>query len=143
MTIKELLKQNNIKISTISKTTGIPYTTVNEIVNGKIDIDKVQIGTGLKIAKACGLDFNKFYDICKNSIALPEISGGELLLKNKAFYLECNLPEGKKEVYLCKMNHTNAHFIKDMAEWTINSLIEEAEKEKQLLEVESWTINSI
>lgn len=143
MTIKEYLKQNNLKASTISKSTGIPYTTVSEIINGKTDIDKVQIGTGLKIAKACKLDFQVFYNICKDSYYLPEIPNGVLLLKNKAFYLECNLPGCKKEIYLCKVNSDNARFIKDMAEWTITSLLKQAEEEKQISEVESWTINSI
>ena len=143
MTIKDYLKQNGIKVSSISKSTGVPYTTVSEIVNGKTDIDKVQIGTGLKISKACNLDFQEFYGICKSSYILPEISNAELILKNKAFYLECNLPGCKKEVYLCKMNQDNVHFIKDIAEWTVASLLKKTEEEKQISEVESWTINSI
>jgi hypothetical protein len=41
------------------------------------------------------------------------------------------------------MNSDNARFIKDMAEWTIASLLKQTEEEKQISEVESWTINSI
>ena len=143
MPIKTYLKQNRLKISDISKQSGVPYTTVNEIANGKIDIDKVQIGTGLKIAAACGMDFLSFYRMCRKSDPLPDISGGVILKKNKSYYLHCTLPGMESEVYLCKVNPVNTRFVQDMAEWTIQSMIAEKERKDQIKEVEAWTSDTI
>ena len=143
MNIKTYLKQNKLKISDISKQTGIPYTTVSEIINGKTDIDKVQIGIGLKIADACKMDFKRFYNTCKKSNSIPDVSGGRILKKNKSYYLQCSLPGFTDEIYLCKVNPVNTQFIKDMAEWTIHSVISEAKQQKSIKEVESWTNDTI
>ena len=141
--MKTYLKQNNIRISDISRQTGVPYTTVNEIINGKIDIDKVRIKTGLMIADACNMDFMTFYNTCKRSNSLPSIPNGRIIKKNKAYYLKCTLPGFDSEIYLCRINPVNTHFVKDMAEWTINSLISEAEQLKNTKEVEAWTNDTI
>ena len=112
MDIKTYLKRNKLKISDISRQAGVPYTTVNEIMNGKTDIDRVQIGTGLRIAEACRMDFMKFYDLCKKSNSIPAVSGGRILKKNKSYYLQCSLPEYDGEIYLCKVNPVNTQFIR-------------------------------
>ena len=143
MQIKKYLKQNNIKISDIAKGCGIPYTTVNEIINGKIDIDRVQIGTGLHIAQVCNLSFENFYNMCKESYTLPVIENGKIIKKNKNYYLNYSLPDSCGELYLCKVNPINTHFIKDMAEWSIHTIINENNMQKSIKEVESWKIDSI
>ncbi len=87
MQLKYYLKENRLRVSDIAKITLLPYTTVNEIINGKTDIDRVQIGTGLKIADACNLSFEEFYCMCKQSNNPPRIQNGEIMIKNKAYYL--------------------------------------------------------
>ena len=143
MQLKRYLKQNNIKISDIARRCGLPYTTVNEIINGKIDVDRVQIGTGLQIAKACNLSFEDFYKACKDSDALPSIQNGKIIKKNKAYYLKYNLLDESGELRLCKINDINTHFVKDMAEWSIQAIIRKTERQKSVKEVEAWTIDSI
>ena len=143
MQIKQYLKQKKIKISDIAKQCKIPYTTVNEIINGKIDIDRVQIGTGLLIARTCDLRFNDFYNMCKESYALPSIQKGRIVKKNKSYYLQYSLPHESGELYLCKVNPENSFFIKDMAEWTLDTVIKSSDLQKDIKEVEEWTIDSI
>ncbi len=143
MQLKAYLKQHSIKISDISREYSIPYTTVNEIINGKIDIDRVQIGTGLQIAKACHLPFDDFYDMCKRSYALPNILNGKIVKKNKAYYLQYTIDNTNGEIYLCKITPTNTHFVKDMAEWSMQAIINDNAQQKAINEVEAWTIDSI
>lgn len=143
MQLKYYLKEKNIKISDIARNCNIPYTTVNEIINGKIDIDRVQIGTGLKIAKACDLSFEEFYKACKASNTVPCIKNGKIIRKNKAYYLQYSLSDENGEIYLCKINKTNTHFVKDMAEWTINTMLLNKKQQKSANEVEAWEIDSI
>lgn len=143
MYLKSYLKQNNLKVSVISRTSGVPYTTVSEIINGKIDIDRVQIGTGMKIAEVCNLSFDEFYNMCKRSSVLPEIKEGHIRRKNKSYYLQYDFPDANGEVYLCKVNEDNTRYIKDMAEWELNDIKAEIKRRKDIAEVESWTRDSI
>ena len=142
-TIKYYLKQNKIKISDIARKYNLPYTTVSEIINGKTDIDRVQIGTGLEIANACNLSFEEFYKSCKSSNAVPCIKNGIIVRKNKAYYLQYTFPDEEGEIYLCKINEINSHFIKDMAEWSINAILLEKERQKSMDEVKAWKTDSI
>lgn len=50
MNIKVYLKTNNISIREMSAITSIPYSTLNDIVNGKVSVDECQYKTLKKIA---------------------------------------------------------------------------------------------
>lgn len=50
---QQLKKQINIQgksLYRISKDTGIPYTTINELANGKLDIDRCSLSTVYRLA---------------------------------------------------------------------------------------------
>ena len=50
MNFIKIIKDKNISMYRLSKNTGIPYTTINEIYNGKIDINKCSVDTVQKLA---------------------------------------------------------------------------------------------
>ena len=50
MTLKEILSEKKISLYQFSKETGIPYSTLSDIVNGKTNIDTCTISTMKKIA---------------------------------------------------------------------------------------------
>ena len=89
------------------------------------------------------ISFEDFYNMCKESYTLPVIENGKIIKKNKNYYLNYSLPDSCGELYLCKVNPINTHFIKDMAEWAIHTVINENDMQKSIKEVESWKIDSI
>lgn len=52
MTIQELLKNRKISIYKLSKASTVPYATVNDIVNGKAQLEKCSAETVYRLAKA-------------------------------------------------------------------------------------------
>ena len=50
MTLKQYIKENNKKISEISKESGIPYSTLSELANGKKKIGKCNAETVYNLA---------------------------------------------------------------------------------------------
>ncbi len=122
MDIKNYLKIKNIKISELSKITQIPYTTINEIVNKKVDIDRVYTGTSIKLAHACGLEFNQFYKMCKEGIETDELQDSEILIRNKKYYLKYNINGHKGLNCLFKANKENVSSVKEIAENEIRSI---------------------
>ena len=52
MIINELLKKKNISRYQLSKDSGVAMTTITDICTGKAKLDKCNVGTLYKIAKA-------------------------------------------------------------------------------------------
>ena len=50
----ELLKEKNMSIYQCSKLTGIPYTTLSELVNGKTNIENCSVSVVYKLSKVLG-----------------------------------------------------------------------------------------
>ena len=55
MTIQDALKKKDMSIYLLSKISGVPYATVNDIVNGKSQLDKCSAGTVYRLARALGV----------------------------------------------------------------------------------------
>lgn len=53
--INSLLKEKNMSRYQLSKLTGIPYTTVSDLVSGKADIRKCSVDTIYRISKVLGV----------------------------------------------------------------------------------------
>ena len=51
MTINELLREKKISKYRLSRLSGVPYTTINDICTGKTRIEKCSAETIYKIAK--------------------------------------------------------------------------------------------
>ena len=55
MNINDLLKQQNMTKYRLSKISGVPHTTVNDICNNRVRIEKCSAETLYKLAKALGV----------------------------------------------------------------------------------------
>ena len=55
MLISEQLKKQNMSKYRLSRESGVPQTTINDICNGKAELDKCSAGTLYKIAKVLGV----------------------------------------------------------------------------------------
>ena len=64
MTIKKMLKENNMSIYKLSKLAKIPYGTCNDIVNGKTKLEKSSAETVYKIAKALNVSMEEIIEPC-------------------------------------------------------------------------------
>lgn len=62
----DLLKEKNMTVYSCSKRSGIPYSTLLDIVNGKTNIEKCTIETALKLSNALGVDIE--YLLQRNSL---------------------------------------------------------------------------
>ncbi len=53
--IQELISQKNLSMYRVSKNSGIPYTTINDICSGKTQLEKCSAETVYKLAKELGV----------------------------------------------------------------------------------------
>lgn len=78
MRLKQYIQENNLKISRVAKESGIPYSTVSELINGKKTINKCTADTVYSLARYLGTtmeellvgengnDFSNKFSLSKN-----------------------------------------------------------------------------
>ena len=64
MTIQDALKQKNMSIYRLAKTSKVPYATVNDICNGKVQLEKCNAETIYRIAQALDVSMEELLAPC-------------------------------------------------------------------------------
>lgn len=64
MTIQDALKEKNMSIYRLAKTSGIPYATVNDICNGKAQLEKCSAESIYRIAHALDVSMEELLAPC-------------------------------------------------------------------------------
>ena len=59
--IKDLIKEKDFSISDLSVLSGVPYSTVHDLVSGKKDIRNCSMNVGYKIAKVLDVSMEQLY----------------------------------------------------------------------------------
>ncbi|MBR6384140.1 MAG: helix-turn-helix transcriptional regulator [Lachnospiraceae bacterium] len=129
MDIKNLIKSKKFDIKSLSEKSGIPYSTLNDFVNGKTSIYKMQYGYVKSISETLEIEIEELEEISEEEKIYSEY--GEIIVKNKSFYLKC--PLQKEPRYLCKVNSFNKDYVQTLAEWEYDYL-QKCELEKQWID---------
>ncbi len=88
MIINDLLSAKNISKYRLSKESAVPYTTINDLCNGKTQIEKCSAETVYKIAKVLNVSMEYIMSFDTVGTEYDKKTG---LPQNKK-YLECGLP---------------------------------------------------
>ena len=124
--MKSYLHKKGISIRNLSKLSNIPYSTLNDIVNGKTDIGNVKFSYVKSIAAATGLTTDELERLFSKTDSGQMIGNYSIIKKNKSFYLKSELSD--KPIYLCKNNQLNSEYISEIASWEYAAL-----QQKELL----------
>lgn len=73
--LKDYLNRKNMSVYSLSKGSGVPYTTVNELVNNKKKIDECSYKTVSKLAAYLGIPVERLIDIANSDLSIgPQLS---------------------------------------------------------------------
>lgn len=128
--LKEYLNTHDISIYSISKSSGISYSTLNDIVNCKVEIENVRAGILHSLAKTLGISMDALFELCKNDIFIRSErcnAEGFVEKKNKKFFLRFVYRDKEYKYELCPVKRESSMFINSIALW---------EMEKHLLDIE-------
>ena len=64
MTIQEALKGKKMSIYRLAKTSEVPYATVNDICNGKTQLEKCSAETIFRLSRALGVSMEELLAPC-------------------------------------------------------------------------------
>ena len=130
---KEYLKQHEISIYWLSKNTEISYSTLNDFVNGKVDIENCKFGMIKKIADTLNLSLEKMYQLCRNKKIIYSEQydvSGEIKVIQKSYHIvfdDQNICINKR---ICPINAINDVFIDIVALWMLEDYFLEKELNK-------------
>ncbi len=128
MNLKELCKQNKKSITALAAQCELPYSTVNDIVNGRIALENVAFGKCYKISRALGISMEDMaeYSISPGTIHLDE--GADIIVRKQQYYLQYQ----GKHYYICKVTLDSTPYIEEMALWKMQEIQKKQELEELL-----------
>lgn len=98
--LKKLLKNRNISIYRLSEMSKVPYTTLNELVNGKKKIENCKIKTVENIANSLNMSIDALLHILNNKKVVLSNSWEDA--KNHTYYFPIIV---KNDNYECNRIH--------------------------------------
>ena len=126
--LKDFLSQNHISTYKLAQMSGLPYSTVNDLVNCKVDIEKIRAGMLFKLADSMDISMDALYQMCRNEIHV--YSEKYDMVGNKTYILElCYKGKAFTEV-LYPVKKEATLFIETIALWTMEEKLSEIKMEE-------------
>ncbi|MBO4390195.1 MAG: helix-turn-helix transcriptional regulator [Lachnospiraceae bacterium] len=116
MLLKEYCKIKKKSIRQIALNTGIPYSTLNDLINQKTDYNRASFGMICAIADELEISIDELRKMLSEESHTdteknPRYS---IIVRNKRYYIDI---EGSGREYLCKVNPVTTFSIEDIAFW--------------------------
>ena len=124
--LKTYLIEKNISVYALSKKSGIAYSTLNDLSNGKVDIENCRLSLARKLAVSLGVSIDELCAICAPGHRTVTGSyGGDINIKihNKSYHVDFSYGDELIEMKLCKVNDDSSFYIDDIAKWRVDSYI--------------------
>ena len=131
--LKTYLAMQNLSVYSISKCSGIPYSTLNDIVNCKVEIENVRAGILYALAKVLGISMDRLYELCRNDITVRSDRyniEGFVSKKNKKYYLNFKYNSKDYKFELCPIKREASMFIDSIALWELEKYLSDLEMEE-------------
>lgn len=124
--LKDYLNQIGKSIYAVSKETGIPYSTLNDLANGKVQIDQCRVGLLRSLARTLGMSLEETCGVCAGTEKTVPTSyhvDVQVFVRNKSYYLKFDYEGEPVLIELCKVNKNTRFYIEDIAAWRAEEYI--------------------
>ena len=124
--LKDYLSQIGRSIYAVSKETGIPYSTLNDLANGKVQIDQCRVGLLRSLAQTLGLSLEETCGVCTGTERTVPTSYHvdiRVFVRNKSYVSEFDYEGEPVLMELCKVNEDTRFYIEDIAAWRAEEYI--------------------
>ena len=133
--LKDYLTEKNISIYELSKTSGLPYSSLNDLANGRCNIDNVRFGIIRTLAQTLELSIDTLYNICDTKKQVQDIYDDEtidglIFSKGKEYFVTFNYEDVERTIMLAQTKTNAMLFIEDIARWKIEDTVSDLKMEK-------------
>ena len=126
--LKEYLNNCGRSIYAVSKECGIPYSTLNDLANGKVNIGNCKFGMVRDLAAGLGLSIDELCSICDPDTAVYRNKYDvevRLDVRGKTYYALFEYMGEKHELPLCRVTEDTKYYIKEILTWRTEAFIRE------------------
>lgn len=116
--LKDYLLERNTSVYRLAKSIGEPYSTLNDLSNGKVDIDECRVKLLRKIAEYFDVSLEEMYKECQHSYHFfSEKYETEYLVdvKKKEYVLSFDYNDVHREIELGKVTEESTMHIEEIA----------------------------
>ena len=124
--LKEYLKEHNKSIYALAKESGVAYSTLNDLANGKVDINQCKVSLLRALSLALDSPLDEVISICSSEeIAMHTAQGIDVKIsvKNKSYHARFVYDEEMVDLELCKVREDSSFYIDEIAAWRAEEYI--------------------
>ena len=128
--LKDYLKKQHISMYSLAKKSGVAYSTLNDLANGRVDADSCRVGLLRALAGALDITMDELYEITKVRLAAYSDeyrTAIDITVKNKTYYANFEYEGEKACLMVCEANSDTAEFLDDLVNWSIMDYVDERE----------------
>lgn len=129
--LKEYLDKNKISIYQLSKSAQIPYSTLNDLVNKKMDGKNCTTGTIKKLAAALGMSRNQVFELCSYS-RIYEKDGARVksYVRGNMLCLEYKYGDFSETKPLFSIQNIDSLYLESICRHELDKFLKQIEREK-------------
>ena len=124
--LKDYLKDQHRSMYRLAEESGVAYSTVNDLANGRIEIQNCRAGILKDLARALSVSMDELYELCSNEIEFPLESmatSARIRVKNKKYYVEFSDEGQCVTLEICGVNSDASYFIRSLARWKVEEYV--------------------
>ena len=114
----------------VAEKSGVPYSTLNDLANGRVDVDNCKVSLLHLIAATLEMSMDELYELCReNRQYILERYGivVNVIVKDKDYYADFDYQGEHVCAWICPVNEDTTRFIKDLAEWSVDDHVNDKE----------------
>lgn len=136
--LKEYLKKRNISIYKLAMDIQEPYSTINDIVNGKKCLDECKFGLVKKIASYLDMTLDELEEVGNTSYTIISSrlqTKGALYVRSKKYCLQFSYLDKFYDIELCKVNENTTYYIKEIAQYELEKQLSRMNMEARICNI--------
>ena len=125
--LKDYLKNRGISMYRLSADSGVPYSTINDIANGRVSIDNCRAGILFDLSRALDISMDDLYGICDRDMTVHSDKYGidiDVIVKDKTYRAQYEYEQERYDVRVCEAGADYIPFVKDLALWEVEDDID-------------------
>lgn len=126
--LKAYLQQNKISMYQLSQKSGVPYSTLNDLVNHKLPVANLKCGQLHDLSAALGMTMDELYRLCSYSCTVYSDKykiSGVVTVKHKSYYLTFEKDGILYEDTILPVKREATLVIHELAAWKLEEHISE------------------
>lgn len=118
--IRDYIRDAGISVYALARKGGIPYSTLNDLINGKVEIDNCKVGMVRCLADALGLSLDEVYSLCTAPDIMVCNSYGvesRVSVRAKTYFAHFEYRGEPVELELCRVNDDSTFYLDEIVRW--------------------------